>query len=141
MKCFSTSTLIQASPETIWNILVDGRSWLKWNPTVTKIDGTIAPGETVKVHTKINPDRVFAIKVSEFVPYERMVWTGSMPFGLFKGERIYSLSRHADGSVKFSMRESFSGLMAALIAQSIPDLQPAFDEFAAALKQRAEETN
>jgi hypothetical protein len=36
------------------------------------------------------------------------------------------------------MREEFSGLLAPLIARSIPDLQPAFDRFAADLKRRTE---
>jgi len=36
------------------------------------------------------------------------------------------------------MRNVFSGLMARLVTRSIPDLQPSFDEFAAALKKRAE---
>jgi len=139
MKCFSASIIIQASPEIIWNILVDGTTWLQWNPTITKIAGNIRLGETVKVQTKINPDQVFPVKVSEFVTYERMVWTGGIPFGLFKGERTYSLSRQFDGSVEFAMTEVFSGLMAPLLAQSIPNLQPSFDEFAAALKKRAEE--
>jgi len=139
MKCFKTSTIIQAAPENIWNILVDGANWLQWNPTIAKIEGKIALGEKVTVYTKLNPERAFPVKVSEFVPHERMVWTGGMPLGLFKGERTYSLSKQPDGSVEFSMREIFSGLMAPLIAQSIPDLQPSFDEFAAALKRRAEE--
>jgi hypothetical protein len=140
MKCFGTSTIIQALPESIWNILVDGTNWLQWNPTIAKIEGKIALGETVTVYTKINPERAFPVKVSEFVPYERMVWTGGMPLGLFKGERTYRLSQKPDGSVEFSMREIFSGLMTPLIAPSIPDLQPSFDEFVAALKRRAEET-
>jgi hypothetical protein len=140
MKCFSTSTIIQASPEAIWNILVDGTNWLQWNPTITKIEGNITLGETLKVHTKINPIQAFPVKVSEFIPYERMVWTGGMSFGLLKGERTYSLSKQMEGCVEFSMQEMFSGLMAPLITQSIPDLQPSFYEFAASLKKRAEET-
>jgi hypothetical protein len=36
------------------------------------------------------------------------------------------------------MREEYRGLLAGLIGRSIPDLQPAFDEFAAALKREAE---
>jgi hypothetical protein len=36
------------------------------------------------------------------------------------------------------MREVYSGVMAPMITGSIPDLQPAFDEFAAALKRQAE---
>jgi hypothetical protein len=61
-----------------------------------------------------------------------------MPLGLFKGERIFTLTERSDGAVEFSMRESFSGLLSPLIERSIPDLQPAFDEFAADLKKRAE---
>ena len=44
-----------------------------------------------------------------------------------------------DGTVKFAMREAYSGLLASLITKSIPDLQPSFDEFAANLKKRSEE--
>jgi hypothetical protein len=139
MKCFSTSTIIQALPETIWDILVDGTKWVQWNTTIVKVEGNIALGETVTVYTKINPERAFSIKVSEFIPYERMVWTGEMPLGVFKGERTYTLTKRQDGTVEFSMREIFSGLMAQLIARSIPDLQPSFDEFSDALRRRAEE--
>ncbi len=139
MKSFSTSTIIQALPESIWDILVDGTNWVQWNTTIVKVEGKIALGETVTVYAKLNPERAFPIKVSEFIPYKRMVWTGGMPL-LFKGERTYSLSPQPNGSVEFSMREAFSGLMSPLIAKSIPDLQPSFDEFAAALKSRAEQS-
>jgi hypothetical protein len=36
------------------------------------------------------------------------------------------------------MEEVFDGLLAGTIGKSIPNLQPAFDEFAACLKRRAE---
>ena len=71
------------------------------------------------------------------MPAERMVWNGGMPLGLFSGVRTFTLTPTGDGT-RFSMREVYSGLLAPLICRSIPDLQPAFDEFAAALKQRAE---
>ena len=66
-----------------------------------------------------------------------MVWTGGMPLGLFKGVRTFSLTPKG-GGVEFTMTEVFSGLMAPLITRSIPDLQPSFEEFAAALKRQAE---
>jgi hypothetical protein len=138
MKSFSTSIIINAAPETIWAILTDASRWPEWNTTIDRIEGRIAAGEQVTVYTKLNPGRAFPAKVSEFVPAQRMVWSGGMPLGLFKGERTYTLTRRPDGSVEFVMREVFSGLMAPLITRSIPDLQPAFDEFAAALKRRAE---
>ena len=138
MTSFSTSININAAPEDIWALLTDGPNWPDWNTTVDRVEGTIAPGETVTVHAKINPGRAFPVKVSEFVPGERMVWSSRMPLGLFKGVRTYTLTKQADGSVEFAMREDYSGLMAPMITRSIPDLQPAFDEFAAALKKRAE---
>ena len=61
-----------------------------------------------------------------------------MPLGLFTGTRRFTLSTATNGSVDFSMAEIYAGLLAPLITRSIPDLQPAFDQFALDLKQRAE---
>lgn len=138
MKRFQVNTRIQAAPEVIWKILTDAGSYPSWNTTVDKVEGRIAPGEKVTVHAKISPGRAFPVKVTEFLPATRMVWTGGMPFGLFKGERTFTLASRPDGSVDFSMVEEFSGLFAPLITRSIPDLQPAFEQFAAGLKGRAE---
>jgi hypothetical protein len=61
-----------------------------------------------------------------------------MPLGLFTGQRSFELRPIGAGHVEFAMRESYTGLLAPLITKSIPDLQPAFDEFAACLKAHAE---
>ena len=138
MKTFASSITIQAAPETIWAILTDAPAYPQWNPTVDKVEGTIERGQKIKVFAKISPDRAFPVKVSELIPSEKMVWSGGMPLGLFKGERTFTLTPGADGSVEFSMREVFSGLMSPLIERSIPDLQPEFERFADALKRKAE---
>jgi hypothetical protein len=143
MKSFATSVTIRARPETVWALLTDAAGYPQWNSTVEKIDGRIAAGETVTVHAKAAPDtkasgRAFPLRVTEFVPPQRMVWTGGMPLGLFRGTRSYTLTPRTEGEVEFAMREEFSGLLAPLITRSIPDLQPAFDTFAADLKHRAE---
>ena len=138
MKSFSVTTKIQAAPDTIWRILTDAPNYPNWNTTVDKVEGRIAPGESVTVRVKANPGRAFPVKVSEFVPPKKMVWSGGMPLGLFKGERTFTLTPQPGGTVEFSMREEFTGLLSPLISKSIPDLQPAFDEFAAALQKKAE---
>jgi hypothetical protein len=125
VKAFETRIDIRAPAERIWSLL-------------TKVDGRIAVGETVKVHVKLAPGRAFPVKVAEMTPHERMVWRGGMPIpGLFKGERVYTLTKKG-AEVEFHMREAFTGLLAPLIGKSIPDMQPAFDEFASALKKAAE---
>ena len=139
MKTFQATTSIRATPESIWTILTDGARYPDWNTTVDRLEGTIAPGQKIKLHVKLNPGRAFPVRVSEFEPSRRMVWRGGMPLGLFKGERTFSLTPRSDGAVDFSIKEVFSGPLSPLIEKSIPDMQPAFDEFAASLKRRAEQ--
>jgi uncharacterized protein YndB with AHSA1/START domain len=138
MKVFSVRVLIRATPERIWALLTDAAKFTRWNNTVEKVDGKIALGERVTVHPKTNPGRAFPVTVAEFEPPRSMVWTGGMPLGLFKGRRTFTLTPGLNGEVEFSMREEYTGLMAPLICRSIPDLQPAFDEFASDLKRAAE---
>jgi hypothetical protein len=138
MKAFSVRVFIRATPERIWALLTDAAKFTRWNNTVEKVDGKIALGERVTIHPKINPGRVFPVTVAEFEPPRSMLWTGGMPLGLFKGQRTFTLTPALNGDVEFSMREEYTGLMAPLICRSIPDLQPAFDEFASDLKRAAE---
>lgn len=138
MKSFATSTTIRARPETIWAVLTDAERYPEWNSTVAKVEGRIAGDEKVTVHATIAPGRAFPVTVSTFEPPRTMVWTGGMPFGLFTGTRTFTLTPHGDGSVGFDMREEFTGLLAPLIGMTIPDLQPAFDTFAADLKRKVE---
>jgi hypothetical protein len=138
MKSFAASIMIRARPEGVWALLTDAAGYPQWNSTVERIEGRIAPGETVAVYAKATPGRAFPLRVSAFVPAQRMVWSGGMPLGLFTGSRSFTLTPAAGDEVAFEMREEFSGLLAPLITRSIPDLQPAFETFAADLKRRAE---
>lgn len=139
MKFFTVTTAIRSSPERIWALLTDAAQYPAWNKTVDKVDGRIAAGESITVHAKISPGRAFPVKVAEFEPAQKMVWSGGMPLGLFKGERTFTLTPGTSGETRFSMREEFTGLLAPLIGRTIPDMQPAFDEFAANLKNAAEQ--
>lgn len=138
MKNFSVRVSIRSTPERIWSLLTDAAEYTRWNNTVEKIDGKIAPGERVTVRPKVNPRNAFPVRVTAFESPRRMVWTGGIPLGLFKGERTFTLTPASNGDTEFAMREEYSGLMAPFIGRSIPDLQPAFDEFAGDLKRAAE---
>jgi hypothetical protein len=105
---------------------------------VDKVEGRIGPGETIKIYVKVNPGRAFPIKVTEFVPAQRIVMSGSMPLGLFKGMRTFTLSPQANGTTKFNMREEYTGPLLPMMWRSMPDLGPSFTQFANGLKQRAE---
>jgi hypothetical protein len=138
MKAYDASSTIAASPEALWAILTDASGYTKWDSGVEKVEGRIAPGEKIRVVSKANPGRAFPVKVSEFEPGRRMVWSGGMPLGLFKGVRTFTLSPQNDGSTRFSVREEYTGPLLPLIWRSIPDLGPSFNQFATGLKARAE---
>ncbi len=140
MKVYKVTEEIDALPNKIWNILIDAPKYPEWEPNILKIDGTIAEGETITVHTKLSPDRAFPAKVTEFVPNEFMAWVGGMPLGLFKGERTFTLTLLVDDTTRFEMEEVFSGLLFPLIGRSMPDLTESFNQFAKALKARAEKS-
>ena len=138
MKSFATSITIQSPTEKVWTLLTDLPNWTRWNTTVERTIGNVAPGAKVTVFVKQNPGRAFPLQVSELDAPRKMVWTGGMPFGLFRGTRVYELSSPSAAETVFSMREDYTGPLAGLIGKSIPDLQPAFDEFAQCLKRESE---
>jgi hypothetical protein len=136
---FATRIEIRSRPELVWKLLTDLAGYPSWNATVDRVEGLIGLGNTVVVHTKLAPGKAFPVKVTALDAPRKMVWTGGAPLKfLFKGERTFLVTEQAPGSVEFSMEETFGGLLSGLIGKSIPDLQPAFDEFAACLKARAE---
>lgn len=138
MKSFSVSRLIAAPPERVWAILTDAPRLVSAAIGITRIDGRIGAGERLKLWTDATGSRAFALRVAEFHPAQRMVWVGGMPLGLFTGTRRYRLTPEPGGT-RFDMSEAFTGLMAPLIAKSIPDLTPSFERFADGLKKLAEE--
>jgi hypothetical protein len=104
------------------------------------IEGKLALGETVKFFTKLSA-QAFPVKVTAFEPGRKMVLTGGMPLGLFKSERTHTLTANKDGNITFKTEEIFSGLLLPIFEKNIPDLTENFNNFATALKNRAESMN
>ena len=137
MTPYHTRRTIAASPATVWSILTDAQHLSDGSFSIIKIDGRIALNQSFKLWSEVDPNRAFPIKVAAMNPEHRMEWHGGMPFGLFLGNRQFTLAPHADGTV-FEMHETYSGPLKGLITKFIPDLQPSFEKFADALRSAAE---
>jgi hypothetical protein len=136
---FATRIEIRSQADVVWKLLTDLAAYPTWNSTVDKVEGSISLGSQIAIHAKLAPGKAFPVKVTALEPPRRMVWTGGAPLKfLFKGERTFLVTTKTADTVEFSMEEVFDGFLAGMIGKSIPDLQPAFDEFAACLKARAE---
>ena len=138
MKFYESSATIEAEPDAIWSVLVDGPGYARWDSGLVRLEGTVALGEELGLVPEINPDRTFRVRVTEFEPNRSMTWTGGMPLGLFRGVRTLKLRPAGDGSTRFEMREEFTGPLLGLIWKSMPDIGPSFEQFARGLKSRVE---
>jgi len=129
---------INAAPERVWALMTDAANFPRWNSTIKSMEGSISPGQTIRLVAAIAPERTFNLKVIEFVPEKSMIWSdGNF---MFKGDRTYSLVSKPDGSTDFTMVEIYTGLMLPMIAGSLPDFRPPFEQYAADLKREAERT-
>ena len=119
-------------------MLADGATWPSWDSGVDAVEGSIEPGQTIKIRSQAAPGRAFPVKVTRFEPPAHLRFSGGMPLGLFRGVRTYEVSPGGDGQVTFRMREEYAGPLLPLIWRSMPDLGPSFQQFARGLKQRVE---
>ena len=73
---YSSTIQIQASPERVWELLIDAKAWPEWEPNCTKIDGDIKLGEKLTVHTKLS-DQAFPANVTAMDAPNSMIWSWS----------------------------------------------------------------
>ncbi len=137
MKIYSTSIEISATAEQVWSAMTRG---LQADPIpfgILKIEGTLSLNSRIKLWSEVDPGRAFVLCVKTFQAPRKMVWQGGLPLGFFKGTRTFTLSPIGDKTT-FDMEEVYGGVMSGLITRTIPDLNPSFEKFSKALKERAE---
>ncbi len=123
---------VSADPSIIWNLLVNASDYPRWNSTIMSIDGSIAPGEKIRLKSTLAPKRVFKLKIKSIVNGKQLVW------GDGQGTRTYALTANADGTTTFTMNEKIGSLMFPIYAKHIPSFDKSFEQFAADLKKEAE---
>lgn len=127
---------IRASSEQVWELLTDAEGFPRWNSTVTQIEGEIREGGRLRVHVP-GTDQVFAPRVSDVIPRERLTWTGGFS-PLFKGVRTFALRASDPEATDFTKAERFSGLMIPFVKRMMPDFGPIFTRYADDLRREAE---
>ena len=133
----AVSAAISATPERIWRLLTDMADMVRWNSTLTSMEGTTELGGTVKMRVPEAPGRVFAVRVTKYIPEREMEWTQGNR-AMFLGVRTYRLTPSSNDTTTFQMTEVFSGLMLPMAAGRLPDFKPIFERYAADLKREAE---
>lgn len=136
MKFFEAETMIYARSSTVWDIITDDSNYTVWDSGITRIDGQVRNGATIRIRTLTGGHRTFRLRVQQ-IPGEMMTWTGGLPLGLFTGVRTFTLSPQ-NGKTHLKVREEFSGPLLGMIWRTVPDLGQDCTGYVNAVKERAE---
>ena len=139
-KQISTDILIRATPDQVWDVLTDFKSYPEWNPFIKSIEGEIAPGNQIAV--RIEPPNaspmVFKPVVLACKVNNELRWKGKLLIpGLFDGEHTFQLRDNKDGTTTFIQSENFSGLLVRLFSKMLDNnTLEGFRQMNQALKNR-----
>ena len=133
---YAAGLTLNAPVARVWSVMTNAADFARWNSTIKSIEGAIAAGQTIKLVAMTAPDRVFNLHIIEFVPEQKMVWSDGN--AMFKGVRTYTFAGRSGGKTDFTMAEVYTGLMLPMIAGSLPDFGPVFEQYLADLQREVE---
>ncbi len=143
MEELYTEIEIDASPEQVWNLLVDFVGYRQWNPFIVDAVGVARPGAELRVVLAPPGARGVTMRptVTEVVAAQSLEWLGHLGVrGLFDGRHRFELHDTGDGC-RLVQRETFTGVLVPLFARSLDEsTAQGFRAMNAALKRRAEQT-
>jgi hypothetical protein len=123
MKRIETRIDIDATPEEVWEVLMDFPSYPSWNPMVVAIAGEAKPGQRLEVTIAMNGGRrmKFTPTVVEYEPGRRFGWLGKLRLrGLFDG--LHRFQIEPDGAAAtFVHSEEFRGLLPPFLGKVLRD--------------------
>lgn len=132
---------IQASAETIWNIVQDLPRWSEWNPTYPQAAGEIRIGAVLAVTLALPGQAHQPLKpvVVDWIPNEQLHWRLSMMGGLIRTLRYIEIEALGPVNSVVSNGEFFGGLMGPSLGKRVGrDVRRGFKAMNEALKARAE---
>lgn len=113
----SAVIIIDAPPEAVWQVLTDTERYPEWNPYISRLEGTLALGETVEIEA-VQEDGsrgTIPVVIVAFEPNRKLMWHGgSLPMG--RGEHRYILEAHqqdqnGEAQTRLTHSETWSGVI------------------------------
>ena len=137
-----TQVDIDATPETVWNILTDLDHYSDWNPFIVEASGEIAVG--AKLTNRMQPPggraMTFKPAVTVVEPAQTFEWLGHLGVrGLFDGRHRFELQATPEGGTRVLHTEQFEGMLVRFMRKTLDtQTRSGFEAMNAALKTRAE---
>jgi len=137
-----TAIDVAASPEMVWRVLTYFPDFPKWNPYLVSIQGSLAPGQRLKIRARPPQGREYGFSplVVKVIPASELRWRRwRLIEGIFDREQAFFIVPNGIKGVRFIHREHFSGLLVSLVMPFITEKTlKAFNLMNMALKRTAE---
>lgn len=138
-----TQVEINATPQRVWQVLMDFASYPEWNSEFWPEGAEVKPGAKLRVH--LNPRGRLKVSFRTTVTQadrERILcWVGRLPAGLLEGRHSFSIVPLGPNRVRFVQREVYTGLLVfAYIRVTKGWLRRMYDKMNQELRARAEIT-
>ncbi len=136
---YSTSILIQANQDTIWQVLSDVAHWSEWTPTVTKTEVLDQPelrlNRRYKVHQpKLQP---VAWTVTVLTSPSSFTWESRLPGILMMAE--HTLRPIATNQTELTLTFAFQGFLGTILSSAYGTLTESYiNTEAQSLKKKIE---
>lgn len=132
---------IDASPQVVWEILIDLDQYSDWNPFIVSSAGNVSVDE--RLTNRLQPPGGKAMKfrptVTVVETHRTFEWLGRLGLpGIFDGRHRFELEATPEGT-HLTHSEQFSGVLVRLLKKSVDTKTlKGFEQMNAALKARAE---
>jgi hypothetical protein len=141
MQVLDTAIDIDASPERVWEVLLDFPRYPEWNPFITSISGRAVAGARLAVTLAPPEGRAITMRpeVQVVDTGRRFAWLGRLGIPrVFDGAHEFLIEPDSSGSVRFMQRETFRGVLVPVLGRALARTRKGFDAMNQALKERAE---
>ena len=141
MKELRTEIEIQASPDTVWQVLTDLDKYPEWNPFIHHAIGMAQVGKKVDITFKSgSKEMMLHCTVVKVEPNKELRWKYHVVLPvLFNGEHSFIIEQIDSNKVRFVDREIFNGILVSSQAKDIDtNSKQGFEAMDKALKARAE---
>ncbi|MGH4026958.1 MAG: SRPBCC family protein [Pseudonocardiaceae bacterium] len=121
MYTIETVVTIAASPEKVWDIIVDFDSYPQWNPLILWAEGDPVAGKAIKVHIRPPGENGMTHQPTVLIATagRHLQWLGKVAVpGLFAGRHEFILESVAEGT-RLVQREKFTGVLVPFLRRTL----------------------
>jgi hypothetical protein len=133
---------INATPETVWNVLTDLDQYSEWNPFIIEASSEISVGKKLTNRMQAPGGKTMTIKpaVTVVQPTQTFEWLGHLGVrGVFDGRHRFELETTPSGGTRVMHTERFDGVLVRFMRKTLDtQTHDGFDAMNTALKTRAE---